>query len=71
MNISSNGLLFDGGADIPLGTRVRIEVDWPIPSDVRISLCLQAKVVRSTGNQIAVQVSSYGFSVLDHDSRAA
>jgi PilZ domain len=61
VNISSQGILFLTSAAIPAGTRLRILLTWPIPSDRHVELVLCATVVRCEENLIAARIWAHQF----------
>lgn len=70
LNISSQGLLFTAAETIPTDTRLRILIDWPVPSrtgDI-LKLSLSATVVRSSGTLAAVRVWNHKLHEVNHGS---
>jgi len=63
VNMSSCGILFRGGAHLPVGHRVELSVDWPAQLSEHCGLKLVAlgKIVRSTPEAAAVRIEKYDF----------
>jgi len=61
VNMSSHGILFLASAAIPVGTRIRLLLDWPTPLDRQVELVLWASVVRCEENLIAARIWAHQF----------
>ena len=62
-NISSRGILFTTEAQLPLGQRIELAVDWPAKLNEHCGLKLVAlgKVVRSSDCAAAINIEKYDF----------
>ena len=62
-NISSSGILFTTEAQLPLGQRIELAVDWPAKLNEHCGLKLVAlgKVVRSSAYAAAINIEKYDF----------
>src|SRR5713226_7375340 len=63
LNISSRGILFKAEAELPVGQRVELAVDWPAKLNEHCGLKLVAlgKIVRSSADAAAIQIEEYDF----------
>jgi hypothetical protein len=63
VNISSNGVLFTAQAPLSTGKRIELSISWPAQLDGKCNLKLVARgrVVRSEGNQVAIEIEKYEF----------
>ena len=63
VNMSSGGILFAAGAQLPIGQRVELSVDWPAQLNDHCGLKLVAlgKIVRATPEAAAIRIEKYDF----------
>jgi hypothetical protein len=63
LNMSSGGILFTTAAQLPLGGRVELSVDWPAQLNEHCGLKLVAlgRVVRSSAVVSAMRIDKYDF----------
>jgi hypothetical protein len=63
LNMSSSGILFTTAAQLPIGRRVELSVDWPAQLNEVCGLKLVAlgRVVRSTTEASAIRIDKYDF----------
>jgi hypothetical protein len=63
LNMSSSGILFTAKAQLPIGERVKLSVDWPAQLNERCGLKLVAlgKIIRSNAETVAIQIEKYDF----------
>ncbi len=63
LNISSSGILFKAEAELPVGQRVELAVDWPAKLNEHCGLKLVAmgRIVRSSADAAAIQIEKYDF----------
>jgi hypothetical protein len=64
VNISSSGILFTTKHALVRGTRVEVEIEWPVKLDhaIPLKLVVQGRIVRSEGAYSAgLQISSHDF----------
>lgn len=65
MNMSSKGILFIDGQPLPRGTKVEVEVDWPVKLDQRVplKLAIEGVVVRQANGSVAMLIRHYEFRI--------
>lgn len=63
-NLSSSGI-FISEAQLPLGRRIRLSIDWPVPLDsrCRLRLTIMGQVIRRETAGTAVRIIKYDFHV--------
>lgn len=63
-NLSSSGI-FIAEAELPLGWRILVSINWPVPFEGSCKLCLRVvgTVVRCEPNGSAIRISKYEFHV--------
>jgi hypothetical protein len=63
VNISSRGILFTTDEYLKPGTSLEVIVSWPVllDADFPMSLVTFGRVVRSQGNQAAIEIQRYEF----------
>lgn len=63
LNMSSSGILFTTGEQLPLGRRVEVSVEWPASLNESCGLKLVAfgRVVRSSAEVSAIRIDKYDF----------
>jgi PilZ domain len=57
VNLSSGGILFETGRNLPVGLKVYLSISWPVllHNAARLQLRVEGRVVRSESNRIAIQ----------------
>ncbi len=67
VNISSSGILFTTKHALVRGTRVEVEIEWPVKLDhaIPLKLVVQGRIVRSEG------AYRTGLQILSHDFHLA
>jgi hypothetical protein len=63
LNMSSSGILFTTAAQLPLGRRVELSVDWPaqLNENCGLKLIAMGRVVRSSADSSAMRIEKYDF----------
>ena len=63
INISSSGILFATSTQVPVGSRIRLSVSWPVrlSQTCGLMLWLNGKVVRSGEGFVAVKIATAEF----------
>jgi hypothetical protein len=63
VDLSSRGILFDGGRDLPAGLNVELSIAWPVLlNDVaRLQLAVAGRIVRCKDRMIAIEMVQHGF----------
>jgi len=63
LNMSSSGILFTTAAQLPLGRRVELSVDWPaqLSETCGLKLVARGRVVRSSAEASAIRIDKYDF----------
>jgi c-di-GMP-binding flagellar brake protein YcgR len=66
IDISSGGIRFRTDRPLVAGRRLEIAIRWPVQLDDRCDLKLMARgrVVRSEGNQAAIEIQQYEFRTM-------
>ena len=66
VNMSSNGLLVAGHADLSEGTRLKLTVEWPslLNGNTPLQLVTVGSVVRATDSNFAVAFENYQFRTM-------
>ncbi|MCS7041162.1 MAG: PilZ domain-containing protein [Bryobacteraceae bacterium] len=69
IDISSGGVRFQADRPLIAGKRVEMAIRWPAQLDNRCNLKLMARgrVVRSEGNQAAVEIQQYEFRTMSRN----
>jgi hypothetical protein len=62
-DLSSGGILFDAGRDLPAGLNMELSIAWPVLlHDVaRLQLTVAGRIVRCTGRMIAIEMVHHEF----------
>jgi hypothetical protein len=63
VDVSSGGLLFDGGRHLPEGLNVEISIAWPVllHNVAPMQLVATGKIVRSSARHVAIQTVTHEF----------
>lgn len=63
LNLSSSGILFECGDALPVGTTIRMSLNWPAKLNDRVglTLCVNGRTIRSSGKYTAVEIFSHEF----------
>jgi hypothetical protein len=63
LDLSSSGLLFDGGRPLPVGLNVEVSIAWPalLHNIAPMQLIVSGRIVRSDGSRTAVQMVQHEF----------
>lgn len=63
LNLSSTGVLFECQETLPVGTQIRLSLAWParLNDTVGLTLCVNGRTVRSSGNCVAIEIVSHEF----------
>jgi hypothetical protein len=63
VDISSTGILFRAEEQMPAGTLLDLQVDWPatLGGVCELELCVRAEVVRSFDSLVAIKMLRYEF----------
>ena len=71
-NMSSGGVLFHAGDDVPHGSNVELSVRWPaVLGDMPfLELHISGRLVRNDRHGIAMRTSRYHFEKLSHPREA-
>ncbi len=72
VDLSSGGILFDAGRQLPAGAGVEISIEWPaLLHDVApMRLVVSGRIVRAEGSRAAVRVSRHEFRSADVDRQS-
>ena len=73
LDLSTGGICFDAGQQLPIGVNVEVSVIWPVLlRDVsRMQLLIVGKVVRCDGSRIALRASRREFRTMGLVDRRA
>jgi hypothetical protein len=63
MDLSSGGILFDAGRQLPVGLNVELSIAWPVllHNVAPLQLIVSGRIVRSASNRIAVSMVQHEF----------
>lgn len=63
VDLSSGGILFEAEHPLPIGLNVELLIDWPVllHNIAPMRLLVTGKIVRGTGNRIAIQTQQHEF----------
>jgi len=63
LNLSSTGVLFECQETLPVGTQIRLSLAWParLNDKVGLTLCINGRTVRSSGNCAAIEIINHEF----------
>ena len=72
LDVSSGGILFDAGRNLPEGLNVELSIAWPVllHNVAPMQLVVVGKVVRSGGRQVAMQTVQHEFRTTGSTSDA-
>jgi hypothetical protein len=73
INISSGGIWFTAGSELPRGVLIELSIGWPVllGENTRLRLVLLGRVVRSSGDFAACTVDKYEFRTQARSAAAA
>jgi hypothetical protein len=75
IDLSSGGILFDAGKQLPVGLNVELSVAWPalLHNKAAMQLVVSGRIVRTHGSRIAVHMIQHEFRTVGiaSDRRAA
>lgn len=63
INFSSGGVLFQAERTMPVGLNVELSIGWPVllHNVAPLQLVVSGKIVRSSGNRTAIQMTQHEF----------
>jgi hypothetical protein len=63
IDLSSGGVLFDAGAQLPMGLNVELSIAWPalLHNLAPMQLVVSGRIVRIHGNRTAIHMSQHEF----------
>jgi hypothetical protein len=63
VDLSSGGILFDPGRQLPAGLRVELAITWPVllRNEAPMQLIVSGRIVRAGQNGVAVTMSQHEF----------
>ncbi|HEX3747779.1 MAG TPA: PilZ domain-containing protein [Bryobacteraceae bacterium] len=63
VDLSSGGILFDPGRQLPVGLNVELAISWPVllRNEAPMQLIVSGRIVRTEGNRIAVAMAQHEF----------
>jgi hypothetical protein len=63
INMSSKGILFDAGCELPVGKRVELSIAWPaiLNEKCRLKMVAVGRVVRAEQGKAAAQIQKHEF----------
>jgi hypothetical protein len=66
LNLSSGGILFDSGRQLPVGLNVELAISWPVllRDKAPMQLIVSGRIIRSGGDRTAVAMSHHEFRTL-------
>ena len=66
MDLSSGGILFDAGRQLPAGLNVELSISWPVMlhNTAPLQLLVSGRIVRSVGNRVAVRMAQHEFRTI-------
>jgi hypothetical protein len=75
LDLSSGGILFDAGRQLPVGLNVELAISWPVllRNEAPMQLIVSGRIVRTAQNRTAVAMAQHEFrtSGVPADQRAA
>jgi hypothetical protein len=75
VDLSSGGILFDSGRQLPVGLNVELSISWPVllHNQAPLQLIVSGRIVRCASNRTAVVMAQHEFrtSGASADQRAA
>jgi hypothetical protein len=66
IDLSSGGILFDAGRDLPVGLNVELSVSWPVllHNVAPLQLVVLGRIVRLEGQHVALRITQYEFRTM-------
>lgn len=66
LDLSSGGILFDAGRQLPEGLNVELSVSWPVllHNVAPLQLVVSGRVVRSRGSRTAIRMTQHEFRTM-------
>jgi hypothetical protein len=63
VDLSSGGILFDPGRQLPVGLRVELSISWPVllRNEAPMQLIVSGRIVRAGQNRVAVSMTQHEF----------
>lgn len=63
IDISSGGILFDAGRQLPVGLNVELSISWPalLHNVAPMQLVVSGRIVRAQGSRMAIHMSQHEF----------
>jgi hypothetical protein len=63
LDLSSGGILFDPGRQLPVGLNVELSISWPVllRNEAPMQLIVSGRIVRAGGNRVAVSMVQHEF----------
>jgi hypothetical protein len=63
LDLSSGGILFDAGCQLPANLNVELSISWPflLHNVAPLQLIVSGRIVRSANNRIAVRITQHEF----------
>jgi hypothetical protein len=63
VDLSSGGILFDAGRQLPMGLNVELAISWPVllRNEAPMQLIVSGRIVRTGQNRIAVAMAQHEF----------
>ena len=63
IDLSSGGILFDSGRQLPAGMNVELSISWPVllRNVAPLQLVVTGRITRSMGNRTAIQIQQHEF----------
>ena len=63
MDLSSGGIRFDAGRQLPVGLNVELAISWPalLHNSAPMQLVVSGRIVRSDGPQAAIHMTQHEF----------
>jgi len=70
IDLSSGGVLFDAGQQLPVGLNVELSVAWPVLLQhiAPMQLAISGRIVRSDGSGTAVRITQHEFRTMGTNS---
>jgi hypothetical protein len=68
IDVSSGGINFDAGRELPPGFNVELALSWPIMlhSVAPLQLVVQGRILRCEGNRVAIRMAQHEFRTTGH-----
>src|SRR5262249_5910527 len=63
LDLSSGGVLFDAGRQLPMGLNVELSIAWPalLHNFAPMQLAVSGRIVRTHGNRTAIHMNQHEF----------